>query len=95
MPTKAVTTSALSEDAIRTRAYLMWEADGKPFGNDAHYWTLALAELSPPAKPKRAAASSKAPEKKAKVIAKKTAAKVASATNGANPAAKPVKSKKK
>jgi hypothetical protein len=92
MPTKL---TAPSDDAVRTRAYLMWEADGKPFGNDGHYWGLALAELSAAAKPKRAAASSKAPEKKAKVIAKKTATKVAAATKRANAAAKSAKPKKK
>jgi hypothetical protein len=70
MPTKV---TAPSDDAIRTRAYLMWEADGRPFGNDSHYWDLAFTELSTPARPKRAAASSTAPEKKAKVVAKPAA----------------------
>lgn len=61
------TSTAVSEDAIRTRAYLLWEADGRPFGRDAHYWGLALAEATAPAvKPKRAAASVRPAEKKSK-----------------------------
>lgn len=85
MPNKS---PALSEDSIRTRAYLLWEADGRPFGRDDHYWGLAQAEAvsAGSVKPKRAAAAAKpAPEKKAKVTAKaavkaavkKVAAKVA------------------
>ena len=80
MPSKS-TTPSVSEDALRTRAYLLWEADGGPFGRDEHYWGLAFAEASAaPAKPKRAAAANSAvPEKKAKPKA----------------AAKPAKPKKK
>lgn len=88
MPNKSTSAPALNDDAIRTRAYLLWEADGRPFGRDDHYWGLAQAEAVSAAsvKPKRAAAVAKpAPEKKAKVTAKaavkaavkKVAAKVA------------------
>jgi len=69
MPSKATTTitPTVSDDAVRTRAYLMWEADGKPFGRDSHYWGLALAEMTADkAKPKRAAATSAVSEKKGK-----------------------------
>jgi hypothetical protein len=69
MPEKAMTTAAVSEDAVRTRAYLMWEADGRPFGRDDHYWGLATAEMAAAAgagKPKRAAASSPVAEKTGK-----------------------------
>ena len=42
MPTKARSAAApLSEDAIRHRAYLMWEADGRPDGMAEHYWMKA------------------------------------------------------
>ena len=42
MPTKTKsTTSAPSEDAVRQRAYLMWEADGRPDGLADHYWLKA------------------------------------------------------
>jgi hypothetical protein len=70
MPEKAMTTAAVSEDAVRTRAYLMWEADGRPFGRDDHYWSLATAEMAAAGaaagKPKRAAASSPVAEKTGK-----------------------------
>ena len=65
MPSK-IPTFAIDEDAVRTRAYLLWEADGRPFGRDNHYWSLAVAETMTPATAKRAAAGAKAVEKKAK-----------------------------
>ena len=77
----------VDESAIRTRAYLMWEADGKPDGRSDHYWSLAYAEA---AKPKRAASRAKAaPEKK--TAAKKPASKKAAARK---PAAAKAKKKK-
>jgi hypothetical protein len=83
MPSKSTTTT-FSEDAVRTQAYLLWEADGRPFGRDDHYWGLAYAEVTAAAKPKRIAASAKAePAKKSKPKASPKPVK----------AAKPVKSK--
>lgn len=75
-----------SEHDVRTRAYLMWEADGRPFGRDEHYWGLALAELSAPAPKARrmAKAASAVAEKKAKPAAK--AGKPAKAEKAAKPA---------
>jgi hypothetical protein len=70
MPSKATATQPVNEDAVRTRAYLMWEADGRPFGRDEHYWGLALAEATQPAKPKRSAASARPAEKKSKAASK-------------------------
>jgi hypothetical protein len=81
MPTKL---TAPSDDVIRTRAYLLWEADGGPFGQDAHYWNLASSELSAAAKPRRAAAAVAPAEKKAGVVRKA----------GAKPAEKAAKPKK-
>ena len=74
MPSKALT---VDENAVRTRAYLMWEADGRPDGRADHYWGLAYAEAA--AKPKRAAASAKSsvPEKKARPKAAAKPAKAA------------------
>ena len=69
MPANDTITTSLSEDAVRTRAYLMWEADGRPFGRDDHYWQLAMSEITASVavdKPKRAAASSMVAEKTAK-----------------------------
>ena len=36
----------VSEDAIRQRAYYLWEADGRPDGQHEHYWALAHAEAT-------------------------------------------------
>ena len=36
----------VSEDAIRQRAYFMWEADGRPEGGHEHYWRLAHTEAT-------------------------------------------------
>lgn len=79
MPSKAKSTPApLSEDAIRQRAYLMWEADGRPDGMSDHYWHKASQEPDQSARPK----------------AKVTAAKTAAALKGGNPAeTKPAKTK--
>lgn len=49
MPAKSKPTDAaslVSEDAIRQRAYFMWEADGRPEGAHDHYWTRAHAEAT-------------------------------------------------
>lgn len=69
---------AASEDAIRTRAYLMWEADGRPDGRAEHYWGLAAAEMTAfaAAAPQRAAASAgPAAAKQARPAKAKTAGK--------------------
>lgn len=74
MPKKSKPTSPDTdfEDAIRHRAYLLWEADGRPEGRAEHYWQLAQA-ASAPQKPKRkapakalAAGAEKKPRKAAK-----------------------------
>jgi len=36
----------VSEDAIRQRAYYMWEADGRPEGQHDHYWSRAHTEAT-------------------------------------------------
>ncbi len=74
---------SVDENAVRDRAYLMWEADGRPDGRSEHYWGLAYAEATAP-KRKRAAASGKA-----------AGAKAAGAKPVAAKSAKPAKSKKK
>jgi hypothetical protein len=35
-----------NEDRIRDRAYALWEADGRPEGQDKDYWARAERELS-------------------------------------------------
>lgn len=77
----ADTAAIVSDDAIRQRAYFMWEADGRPEGRGDHYWHLAheeatratAAESAPPAKagkskPKVKVAEETKPAKKAKPI---------------------------
>jgi Protein of unknown function (DUF2934) len=34
------------ENRVRERAYLLWEADGKPHGRDVEYWERARALIS-------------------------------------------------
>jgi hypothetical protein len=35
-----------SDEQIRTRAYYLWEADGRPQGRDQEYWHRAQKEMS-------------------------------------------------
>lgn len=42
----ADTATMVSDDAIRQRAYFMWEADGRPEGRGEHYWHLAHEEAT-------------------------------------------------
>ena len=49
MPAKskpAYAAAMVGEDAIRQRAYYMWEADGRPDGNHDHYWSRAHQEAT-------------------------------------------------
>ena len=34
------------EDMIKRRAYELWEADGRPYGQDQNYWFKAAAEVA-------------------------------------------------
>lgn len=56
------------QEEIQKRAYQLWEADGRPEGQDQAYWFKALAEIAAdaaktmkparkrPARPRKAAA---------------------------------------
>lgn len=89
MPTKAKPSDGVpSEDAIRHRAYLLWEADGRPEGMADHYWMKASESAAPkatkpakekpaPAKPKAAKAAPKVKAAAAKVAAPAVKAAVA------------------
>ena len=49
MPSKsqpADTAALVSEEAIRDRAYFLWEQAGRPDGTGDHYWNLALQEAT-------------------------------------------------
>ena len=72
-------TGHADEAAIREKAYLLWEEDGRPSGRDTEFWMRAKVAVSekaqmdklvePPPKaakpPKAEAAKTKAPPKKA------------------------------
>ena len=34
------------QDEIQRRAYQLWEADGRPEGQDQNYWFKAVAEIA-------------------------------------------------
>lgn len=53
------------EDQIKRRAYELWEADGRPEGQDQAYWFKAMAEVAA-----AAAASIKPPRKRAPRVKK-------------------------
>ena len=97
MPTKAKSTVVpLSDEAIRHRAYLMWEADGRPDGWAEHYWQKA-SEPAPDiaAKPKakaiaaKTAAALKAGKPKDKVVNPAETAALKSKAKAAAPAKPP------
>jgi hypothetical protein len=56
-----------TETVVRTRAYEIWEAEGRPHGRDAEHWFRALAEIagSPEMTTPEAAAPLKRAAKKA------------------------------
>lgn len=56
------------EDKIKRRAYELWEADGRPEGQDQAYWFKAMAEIA-----SAAIATIKPPRKRAAPKAKKAA----------------------
>jgi hypothetical protein len=39
-------TSAISEDLVRERAYILWEAAGRPEGDGVEFWLMAERELA-------------------------------------------------
>jgi hypothetical protein len=43
--TEQGTAATDTEEQIRTRAYLMWEADGKPDGGADQYWHQARERM--------------------------------------------------
>ena len=85
------------DDAIREKAYYLWEEDGKPHGRDQEYWQRAMVALSskakmdtlPKAAPKKPKAEAKPIPVKAKL--KAAASKTKSAPTKAAPAKKPKK----
>lgn len=52
-----------TETVVRTRAYEIWEAEGRPHGRDAEHWFRALEEVA--AGPAMTTPEPKAPVKRA------------------------------
>jgi hypothetical protein len=78
----------VSEDAVRDRAYFLWEADGRPDGRHDHYWGLAIAEATRTLDAMSAAhGDGKKPGKSAKAVSKS----VPPAKSGKPKDAKPAK----
>jgi hypothetical protein len=82
----------VSEDAIRQRAYYLWEADGRPDGKGDHYWNLAHAEATKVLGALKNNGAGK-PAKGKTASAAPAAAKPTKATKGKEKEAKPVKAK--
>lgn len=95
MPNKSKSTQiGLSDEAIRHRAYLMWEADGRPDGMAEHYWMKAseiTEEPTPPIAKAKIAKAEKSP--KAAKAAKPEVTKSKVKTAAAKLAAPAVKAK--
>ncbi len=90
--------AALSENAIRERAYHLWEADGRPDGRGDHYWHLASEEarnamVEETASRTAAITGGKNPSEMPPKVKSGTRAKGKAADEGK--AAKPVKAKAK
>jgi hypothetical protein len=60
----------VSEDAVRARAYALWESEGRPLGRDAEHWRRSEEEFM-----RLTAPAPRAPAKAAKPRAKKVAKK--------------------
>ncbi len=73
-----------SDDAIREKAYYLWEEEGKPHGREHEFWQRAAVALSTPVKlktlPKAAPKKVKAEAKPVKAAASKTKAAPVKAT---------------
>ena len=54
----SMTNSAIPDDAIRMRSYLIWEREGRPHGRHVEHWLQATQELGAetPTKPAAKAA---------------------------------------
>jgi DUF2934 family protein len=84
------------EEDIRTRAYEIWEDEGRPHGRHLDHWRRAIDEVSPSATaPAQSNGASAAGKRTAKpkteasdeAVASKAPKKAAAASNGAKPAA--------
>ena len=77
----ADTATLVDDDAIRQRAYFLWEADGRPEGRGDHYWHLAHEEAA-------RALGAKTGTRTAKVIKGKNPSEMPAALNAGQKAGK-------
>jgi hypothetical protein len=40
------------DDLVRTEAYLLWEAEGRPHGQDCRHWQMALERVEARVRPR-------------------------------------------
>jgi hypothetical protein len=73
------TAALVSDEAIRQRAYFLWENDGRPEGRGDHYWHLARQEA----------------DKTHREMVEDTATRTAKFSKGKNPAEMPAEVKAK
>ncbi|MGI4984689.1 MAG: DUF2934 domain-containing protein [Janthinobacterium lividum] len=85
-----------SEDAIRTRAYHLWEDDGRPAGRADEYWekARALVESTPVAQSAEPTQGTDAPPKSARVKKATSAGDADAAGSPPTPAEKPAATKR-
>ena len=73
------------EDAVRARAYALWESEGRPAGRDAEHWRLCEEEIRREMAPSAPAESPARP--KAKAVLRRKATGKNTAAGGAGVAA--------
>lgn len=76
----------ISDDAIRDRAYLIWEREGRPHGRDYEHWVQAQIELAAESR-RNGTAEPAAPARKAAAKAKTAVVKKPAAKAPAKPRA--------
>jgi hypothetical protein len=97
-----MSTTQADDAAVREKAYLLWEADGRPEGRATEYWMRAKVAVSeksqmdtltkaPPRKSKGKSAEAAAPGATGKVKAAASKAKAAPAKSGKTGESKPKK----
>jgi len=86
----------ISDDAIRHRAYLIWEREGRQHGRDYEHWVQAQIELAAESrsngKPKPAAPVRSAAAKAGSAVKKPSTKALAKTARG--PAKRPAKAKR-
>ncbi len=77
------TSNTALEEAVRARAYELWESEGRPIGRDTEHWLRAIEELQTTTQVQPAAKAVKPGKRAANAPAKPRAAKSSKATKTA------------